>query len=242
MKVQHYVSTAGFRGNVPSPTTGLLDIVRKTVGAYEYLLPNGWRALFELYYGASNVNQHELSQEKHLAYTLDVSSDLYKGVSDAAAKMRAMQVAQLQHSGNLPMPAIVSHLRDLLSDKPTSEQEQALHDLECYDDISLVSAPLINWMRDELEFSPYLGALSVPYVSYRPEASKVWQNKGIINVSFYGTRNEDRDVMFATRLLHGALRTIKATDTSSSIHYDLHDLYDIPIIRFWLEQLNFADL
>lgn len=203
---------------------------------FGYLLPNGWDAIIEI-----EEPRPQNRPGLRTAFKLHLQSNEGSGAA-AIAKLTTMKRNNCFYSGISSVEEVSDKAYDIAT-RSYSIAKDSIYVREIsaikqrYAKVTQIPPELLDWMRDELLFTPYLGAMSLIVSGQTFEKSGTTEEDEIVRVSFSGATQE-QDVMFATYLLRTTLQGMAEIATHTLYTFDLEWLMKVPAIRFWLEQLD----
>ncbi len=210
-------------GDMPS----FLNALERSIEAYHYLLPRGWRLIIE----------HESGDER---LVLDLQSDKGGG-SFAKVKMRTLKemTPKKYATGGDDLEYILQTIRSRL---PLAEECEMYQEICALAEAGNLTRKQHEWLRDIVGYTNFCGAVRIPYernFEIIKKATSEEDYTGELRIAFSGA-SEEQDVMFTLRILR-EVQFLQCWYRRSLPYYGLQPLSKIPNIRLWLEELNIKE-
>lgn len=204
-------------------TGGLMRQIASLTSDFEYLLPNGWRAIIEIH----SFTEQPTGSE----YLLDLQSDIGGG-SFAPAKIKTLEIFP---SINATGGETIKDLQEMVEeiDRKSGQkhsQTEMFSELCNLPHSGCIKGKLREWLRDQCEISPYYGGIRIPFACISADS---YPYTGEVLIAFSGAI-EWQDLFFAFTIFRELQKLLNHHFPKNLYTYDLAPLKTLCETSIWI--------
>lgn len=230
---------AGMEGAYNRILTRLTRRIEQLVCNYDYLVPDGWRAIV-----MERSSSHLFMPRLYLDIQSNRGGGDYAKVKLETLKFFSEEVAtrpvdgkELARMAEQSLSVIDADRDNKLLEEPSTQK--ILKQIWRRSDPNELPEHIWEWLRDQCHVTACYGGIKVPYEALNVKAqpaiqAQVKDDAGELLIAFSGASAE-QDLMFATGILCDLLKAYKVELPLVQTWYNLRGLKKIPAVRLWLD-------